>query len=193
MSDELDLDIRTGLPAHLRVLAEKYPRAQWRGHRNFNDLTAFWLERHLMFRKLLDKLVGDAQQQLDEAQPRYGAELSRYTGFFLEQLHGHHMIEDHAYFPKFQVFDKRLLRAFEVLDADHHALDRHMQELADSTNSVLQALGTGKGAHDSIGRLLSVQERFHGFMERHLSDEEEIIVPVVLEYGAEMDADEGGV
>lgn len=186
MDIALDLETRTGLPEHLRVLARKYPRAEWQGHGNFNDLTAFWLERHLMFRKVLDKLVSDAQLQLDEAQPRFGAELSRYTGFFLNQLHGHHMIEDHEYFPKFQGFDKRLVRAFEVLDADHHALDRHMKELADGTNAVLRALRESKGAHDGVGRLLQVQEGFRGFMERHLCDEEEIIVPIVLEYGQEM-------
>ena len=186
MTEELDLDTRTGLPAHLRVLAGKYPRAEWRGHPGFNDLTAFWLDRHLMFRKAMDRLVEGAQRQLDAAEPRFGAELSRVTGFLLEQLHGHHMIEDHAYFPRFRVIDARLARAFDVLDADHHALDRHMHDLAESTNAVLRALRAGYGANAGVGHLLEVQERFRRVLDRHLVDEEEIVVPVVLEYGAEM-------
>ena len=44
----------------------------------------------------------------------------------------------------------------------------------------------GQKARDEAGRLLDVQEGFKTFLDRHLMDEEEIIVPIVLEYGAEM-------
>jgi len=186
MSDMFSIETRTGLPEHLRVLADRYPRAQWRGHMNFNDLTSFWLERHLMFRQVLDKVIGDTQAHLDGHSARYGAELSRYTGFFLNQLHGHHQIEDQHYFPQFMAMDKRLVQAFDILDADHHALDHHLNSLADHTNQVLRALQQGDAARDAAGRLLAAQEGFKVFLDRHLMDEEEIIVPIVLEYGAEM-------
>ncbi|MFU8883627.1 MAG: hemerythrin domain-containing protein [Rhodobacterales bacterium] len=186
MNDKLSIETRKGLPEHLRVLAALYPRATWRGHANFNDLTAFWLDRHMMFRQVLDKVIGDTQAHLDGNAGRYGPELSRYTGFFLDQLHGHHQIEDQHYFPKFMAMDKRLEQAFEILDADHHALDHHLTQLADHTNHVLRALQQGQKARDEAGRLLAVQEGFKLFLDRHLMDEEEIIVPIVLEYGAEM-------
>ena len=186
MSETFSIETRKGLPEHLRELADLYPRAEWRGHMNFNDLTAFWLERHLMFRQVLDKVIGDTQAHLDGNSGRYGPELSRYTGFFLDQLHGHHQIEDQHYFPQFMAMDKRLEQAFDILDADHHALDHHLQQLADHTNHVLRALQQGQKARDEAGRLLAVQEGFKIFLDRHLMDEEEIIVPIVLEYGAEM-------
>ncbi|MCM2560538.1 hemerythrin domain-containing protein [Lutimaribacter sp. EGI FJ00015] len=187
MDEKLSLDLRSGLPAHLRVLADKYPREMWRGHTNFNQLTAFWLDRHLMFRKVLDKLITETQAHLDDrAGPRYGPELSRYTGFFLQELHGHHGIEDAHYFPQFKPLDARVSGAFDLLDHDHHALDAHLHDLAQDTNAVLRALQAGQGTHDAAGALLARHEAFRHFLDRHLTDEEEVIVPLVLEYGADM-------
>lgn len=187
MSTLYDIETRKGLPEHLRVLADKYPRAVWQGHGNFNELTSFWLERHLMFRRVIEKLIADTEVQLDTNKPRYEAELSRYTGFFLDQLHQHHTIEDTHYFPKFNQFDGRLVRAFDMLDKDHHALDAHLAGLAEHTNAVLTGSKNNRDARDATGRLLAVQTGFRRFLDRHLQDEEEIIVPIVLEYGAEID------
>lgn len=191
MENDLTLATRTGLPEHLRVLADKYPREIWRGHANFNELTAFWLDRHLMFRQVLDKLITDTQGFLDDkAGQRYGPELSRYTGFFLQQLHGHHGIEDDHYFPQFKPLDSRVSGAFELLDHDHHALDGHLHALAEDTNALLRALQSGQGGkyagRDQAGVLLARHEGFKRFLNRHLTDEEEVIVPLVLEYGADM-------
>ena len=186
MKNDLSIDTRQGLPEHLRVLADLYPREMWRGHANFNELTSFWLERHLMFRQILDKVIADTQGALDGVQPRYGAELSRYTGFFLEQLHGHHNIEDVHYFPQFQAFDPRLGQAFEMLDADHHALHHHLDVLAQDTNLVLRATQDHAATRDPLARLLTTQEAFKTFLNRHLMDEEEVIVPVILEYGRDI-------
>jgi len=187
MTQKLNLELRSGLPEHLRVLAEKYPRRDWYGNPNFNDLTAFWLDRHLMFRELLDRLIAGTEAFLDAETAGYGPELARYSGFLLNQLHGHHQIEDAHYFPRFQAFDTRLVQAFDLLDGDHHALDAHLHDLADQTNAVLQKLANGGAARDDAGRLLTVQQAFKGFLNRHLMDEEEIIVPIVLEYGAELE------
>lgn len=184
MSDPLDIATRHGLPEELRVLARLYPRATWRGHPNFSDLTAFWLERHLMFREVLARIQSATELHIAAPQERFGPEIARYTGFLLNQLHEHHGIEDHHYFPRLVGFDARLARAFEMLDADHHALDAHINGLATATNAVLSALNAGQPAE--AGPLLEVQQGFERFLDRHLSDEEEIIVPVLLEYGPEM-------
>jgi hemerythrin-like domain-containing protein len=187
METEFDLNLRQGLPPHLRVLADKFPRTTWQGHPNFSQLTAFWLDRHVMFRQVLTKLVDDTQLHLDgKSGPRYGAELSRYTGFFLDQLHSHHGIEDHHYFPQFKPLDVRVSRAFDLLDGDHHALDGHLHHLAEATNAVLRALQAGQPSRDSAAQLLACQEGFTRFLDRHLCDEEEVIVPLVLEYAPDI-------
>ncbi len=184
---ELDLETRAGLPDHLRVLVELYPRETWQGHPNFSGLTAFWLERHLMFRELMKRLIEGSETHLDTPDPRFAAELSRYTGFFLNQLHHHHMIEDQHYFPQFIPLDSRLEQGFEILDRDHHALDGHIHDLAERSNEVLKLIAAGQDEKKATDLLAATQRDFGRFLHRHLEDEEEIIVPVILEYGAEME------
>ncbi|MGH1354462.1 MAG: hemerythrin domain-containing protein [Thalassovita sp.] len=184
MSNQLEL--RDGLPEHLQVLRELYPRDMWTGHAHFNGLTAFWLERHGMFRQVMTRLVGDTQAMLEARAPRYGAEMPRLTGFLLDQLHGHHGIEDDHYFPMFRGLDARLQDGFDLLDADHHALHDHMERLATHSNAVLRGFQAGEVVRDEVGSLLAVQEGFQRFLTRHLEDEEDLIVPIILEYGADM-------
>ncbi len=179
MSDPLDLDRRTGLPDALRVLAEKYPRGTWETHPEFNALTRFWLDRHLMFRRIQDVLIAETESYLDRsADPtRYTADLSRLAGMFLNELHGHHGIEDAHYFPVLAARDARLGAGFELLDADHHALDAGIHGLADRTNAVLRA-----PAAVPAEALRAELERFRSLLDRHLTDEEDLVVPMILEY-----------
>lgn len=183
MSDLLSLDRRDGLPDALRVLLADYPRELWESHGNFDGLTRFWLERHLMFRELLARLRDEAEAAMDgNVDPRaYQRQTARLAGFFLNQLHGHHQIEDHHYFPQLSALETRLARGFEILDADHHVLDAQIHALADHTNRLLQA---DPGAlTDPAGALHGALERFTPFLNRHLEDEEELIVPVILKHG----------
>lgn len=183
-----ELSGRDGLPRELRVLADAYPRETWRGHGNFSELTAFWLDRHGMFRKVLSELTAQSRARLDGTldAARFGAATSRYTGFFLEGLHGHHGIEDHHYFPQLAVLDTRILRAFDLLDADHHALGAQMSALANATNAVLRPLQDGREAREETAALLTAQEDFTRFLHRHLEDEEDVVVPLILEYGPDL-------
>ena len=182
-----DLETRAALPDALRVLVTQYPRDIWQSHRNFDALTRFWLERHLMFRQLLDRITGETQGFLDgNRDPQEFARLSaRLTGFLLNQLHGHHQIEDMHYFPTLSGLDARLTPGFELLDADHHALDGHLQTMADDTNAMLRALQEGAG-HDAAGRVEARLRRFGRFLDRHLVDEEELVIPVILHYAPEI-------
>lgn len=185
MKDEtLALASREGLPDALRVLLSEYPKLAWQAHPNFSGLVEFWLERHMMFRRLFEHLQSDAnariEREIDPAQ--YGARLSRYGSMLVSQLHGHHQIEDHHYFPKLKTLDTRLERGFEILDKDHHALDGIINRFTEAANSVLQAQDEASAREATAafqGELIS----FHRMLDRHLNDEEEIIVPVILKHG----------
>ena len=183
MTDPLALDGRAGLPEELRVLADRYPRTEWKTHPNFNDLTAFWLERHGMFRQLNDLLVESSEKRLDGDNPRYGREMQHYTSTYLNQLHGHHQIEDHHYFPQFIPLDDRIAPGFELLDRDHKALDGHIHALAEATNAVLRRIAAGENDEAEARALLDAQRAFRTFLHRHLEDEEDLVVPIILEYG----------
>lgn len=182
--DPLSLETRPGLPDALRVLAERYPRDGWETHPDFNALTRFWLDRHLMFREVQGQLIRRTEILLDRnANPaRSAADLSRLAGFFLTELHTHHHIEDDHYFPALAAQDARLSAAFALLDRDHTALDTGMRALATGANAVLAEVRTASNDLRPAGALKETLDRFARLLDRHLVDEEEIVVPIILEY-----------
>ncbi|MDA7428100.1 hemerythrin domain-containing protein [Primorskyibacter aestuariivivens] len=175
--EKLTLETRTGLPDALRVLLAEYPRADWPAHDNFHGLVSFWLERHLMFRKLLEALASDCEAVMDvQMDPRqHGQRLQRYGSMLVSQLHGHHQIEDMHYFPKLVGMEARLERGFTLLDADHHALDGLLARFTEAANGVLRG--------GEPGRFHTELKGFAQLIDRHLVDEEELIVPVILKHG----------
>lgn len=177
------LETRRGLPEALRVLVRQYPRDIWESHHNFDTLTRFWLERHMMFRRILERVTGETRQFLDGNRDARGfaRDTVRLTGGLLNELHGHHQVEDMHYFPMLAGLETRLEAGFELLDADHHALDGHLQAMADDTNAMLHAITQGAG-HDEAGRVEARLGRFAQFLDRHLIDEEELVIPVILHH-----------
>lgn len=184
--DQTDLSIRTKLPNALRVLLEAYPRSSWEHDPGFDGLMRFWLDRHLMFRRILKQMTDEAEQMLDNTMdPRaYAAHLARYGGMFVQQLHGHHTIEDTQYFPKLIGLDSRISGGFDILDEDHHAIDGHLNDFVEAANDVLKQ-------RDQSSQMIPATDRFRKqlislekLLDRHLIDEEELVVPVVLKYGA---------
>jgi len=180
LSDDLDLAKRDRIPEALLELLGAFPRDRWEAHPNFAGLVQFWLERHLMFRKLGSLLREDAEAavdgRIDPAQ--YKPRLARYGGMLVSQLHGHHQIEDHHYFPVLSGLEPTLLRGFGILDKDHHAMDGLLNRFTESANAVLQDTGESGDFHSE---LLSFQH----MLNRHLEDEEDLIVPVILKHGPE--------
>ncbi len=182
--DPLALDIRTGLPDALRVLLDEYPRDIWTSHRHFDGLTRFWLERHLGFRQLMGELQRQTRLFLDRPGDarRQAQQTAQLAGALIDHLHGHHQIEDLHYFPVLSAAETRLERGFEILDADHHALDAQLQGLAEGTNAYLRALVEGAGSHDAAGAFEARLQGFERLLDRHLVDEEDLVVPVILHH-----------
>jgi len=178
-----DLLSRKGLPDDLRVLLARYPRDTWEGHHNLGELAQFWLGRHGMFRELGAGLADGAvafRESKIEAEPFFGWLAPRFN-FFLGELHTHHMVEDEHYFPRFRAADARLARGFDILDADHVAIDRYIHALAEAGGSLDAAL---KGSGDLPGASAMLAERLAatlGVLLRHLDDEEDLIEPLILE------------
>jgi len=180
----LDLDRRTGWPADLRVLLDRHPRETWPGHPNLGALCRFWLERHAMFRELAGALarggaaLREGKVDVGAFQPWFAPRMR----FFLQQLHHHHLIEDHNYFPVFMAAEQRLVRGFEVLEADHAVIDAAIRELGAASDGLLLALREPSvdlaRATAGLGGLLP---DFLGKLERHLADEEDLIIPLILE------------
>jgi hemerythrin-like domain-containing protein len=181
--DGLTLAQRAALPDEFRLILSDLPRTAWEAHPDFNGLAAFWLDRHLAFRRMLDTLGADAQAVLDGrmAPDTYGARLSRLGSRLLGDLIGHHQIEDQVYFPELARLEPGIARGFEMLDADHHALHDLIDGFATGGNAVLTA-ASDASRHDAAGRFLTELTKFDRLLTRHLADEEDLVLPVVLKH-----------
>ena len=96
---QLALAERSGLPDALRVLLAEYPRDIWETDPGFDGLIRFWLDRHMMFRRVVADMQSDAQKFIDGGfeTNQYASRLSRLGGMFVNGLHEHHTIEDTYY------------------------------------------------------------------------------------------------
>jgi iron-sulfur cluster repair protein YtfE (RIC family) len=183
---ELALAKRDKLPDALRVLLAEYPREGWELDPGFDGLVKFWLDRHLMFRRLMSEMGSATEAVLDKkiAPDRYAATLSRYGGMFVNGLHEHHTIEDTHYFPKLAKKDSRIQKGFDILDKDHHDLDALLSDFVGGANGLLQRSADAAKLHEDAGRFHKELLRLERLLDRHLVDEEELIVPVILRFGA---------
>ena len=178
------LESREKFPDALRVLLEDYPREAWEGHDNFSALIRFWLERHLMFRRLLEALDSETMRALDGnmAARLYVARLSRYGSLFVGELHSHHTVEDTHYFPQLKPLEVGLESGFDILDRDHHAIDGHLESFTDDANAIMRAVSESGDWKAPTGRFRTGLQRLTRFLDRHLVDEEELVVPVLLKH-----------
>jgi hypothetical protein len=71
---------------------------------------------------------------------------------------------------------------FDLLDTDHGALDGAMHRLAEATNAVLATMRAGNPAEGAAGNLATELAAFGRLLDRHLIDEEELVVPVILDH-----------
>lgn len=184
--ENLDLAARDGLPEALRVLLTEFPRDGWERDPGFHSLVSFWLDRHMAFRHLMAEMRRETGRLLDrQSDPkRFGTRLSRYGSHFVNDLHSHHQIEDLHYFPLLAEKDARIVRGFDILDKDHQALDGLLAGFVASANSALGKLDDREALQDAAGTFAGDLDRLERLIDRHLVDEEELIVPVILKYGA---------
>ena len=188
---ETALERRTGLPPDLRALCERYPRETWGGHANLGQTARFWLQRHDMFRELgmmLTDALDRRREAIDTGDGGNGREFAAFFAprlqFFLGELDAHHNVEDHHYFPVFRAAETGLARGFDLLDADHEVIHEALERNAESANAMLRALGAD-GERKAAAAHADETARMIRLLLRHLEDEEDLIVPLILDRGEE--------
>jgi hypothetical protein len=185
----LDLDHRRGWPADLRILLDRHPRDAWPSQRSAD--VQFWLEVHDHFRHdciELETLAEDYREGRKTARELAVIAGSRLRAL-VANLHGHHRVEDFHYFPAYRAADRRLAAGFDVLENDHGELHRDvvatlsgMQQLHTALAQPPSAGGTGSIAL-AAGQYLTAASRLCRRLIRHLSDEEDLVIPLLLERG----------
>jgi iron-sulfur cluster repair protein YtfE (RIC family) len=181
----LALAERNGWPAELRALIERYPRDTWQSHENLGGMAQFWLSRHAMFRELSASIAqGTAGFQEGQiAADEFSRWFAPRLQFFLEQLHAHHQIEDFHFFPIFRAADPRLARGFDVLEADHATLHENIDRSIETANGLIRAVGNAQAEKAAGDGFAQASGTLMKGLVRHLDDEEDLIVPLILDRG----------
>lgn len=173
------------MPREMRFLLEKYPRDSWEAHPGFQEKTRHWLGAHQMFRRVAERVRLDAETLLDRniALEDYAARLSFYGGNLVGNLHGHHGWEDHSYFPELAAADPRFDAGLEVLEQDHADLDKVLDDFTRTANRLIKlSVLDAAQAHDEAGQVHQTAATIEAFLKRHLSDEEDLAVPIILHH-----------
>ncbi len=176
------LESRSGLPDALRVLLEEFPREAWTADPGFTGMISFWLERHIMFRQFLNAILRDTHDVFSQTMEgaTFARRLERYRAVLIADLKMHHRMEDAHYFPRMRHLDARISSGFDMLDKDHHAIDSELNLFGELGTQAIAALSKSDQAEGEVANLLEGLQRLERFLDRHLTDEEELIVPVLL-------------
>jgi len=149
-----------------------------------------WLEVHDEFRRecvALTMAGDDAREGRRAARELAVLAAPRLRGL-VAHLHGHHEIEDHHYFPTFRETERRLSAGFDLLARDHVLLREHIERALAALGELVAAAdasgGSAAAARHAVERYVSESDQLYRRLVRHLSDEEDLIIPLLLERDA---------
>ncbi len=181
-----DFNIRTeDMPSEMQVLLHDYPRDTWPSHPGFREKTKHWLDAHRMFRKLAASVRGDVEDFLDANMDAEGFAnaVSANGNALVRNLHGHHGWEDRVYFPELSKAEPRFDAGMAILENDHAELDFVLDQFTRTANRTIQLCQLdAERLKDEAAVLYGVAGTIEAFLDRHLKDEEELAVPIILHH-----------
>ena len=181
-----DLFSRTCLPVEFSWLEQGLPRAQWTEVGRIHAMGAHWLEIHGWFRGMLGDLAAlstDWREGRIGESVRFQAEIMPRLQQFLQNLDGHHQRESRLYFPAFIRQEPRIAPGIELLDRDHDAVHGLLEAMAAAANGFNRAVAARAETTAPGEALAAAIEQAVGPLERHLHDEEDIVVPLLTLHG----------
>lgn len=188
MEPAAPLEERAGWPEELCVLLRKHPRETWKS--SPSPVVRFWLDKHDAFRQQgrILKSVADEFRAGKRSAADFGTWTAPRLQGFLGALHGHHQIEDFHYFPAFRAAEQRLAAGFDVLAKDHEQLHADIVASVETMNEFLSTIRAGdEGSADAQRaageRYADAADALLRRLERHLDDEEDLIIPVMIDHG----------
>jgi hypothetical protein len=181
-----DLETRTGWPDELRLFLDRFPRADWPPRAEIGAVAKFWLDIHDGFRGFAGKLTAATVEFREQrvTPTHFRSWFAPRLDMFLSHLNGHHQIEDYEYFPLFVTAESRLKRGFDILENDHAVIHAAMDRLVETANGFLAvAPDDGDRLRYAGDAYAQASDRLMTMLGRHLDDEEDLIVPVILARG----------
>lgn len=175
----------TDMPAEMNALLHDYPRDAWDANPHFAKSTRQWMRAHEKFRVLSDHLHAQTAGFLDHSvdPDDFADHLGRYGTALVQNLHGHHHFEDRTFFPELSAADPRFDAGLEILEKDHEALDQVLENFSRTGSRVIKLVQLDvRAAHEEAGVLETQTSAIRAFLQRHLGDEEDLAVPVILHH-----------
>ena len=161
---QMTLSNRQTLPDDMRLLLTQYPRDAWPDHPNFAASIQNWMDK-------------------SRAPDDFAGRLSVYGNLLVRNLHGHHSWEDRSFFPELSAADARFDHGLDMLEADHGVLDEVLDRFTRVGNRVTKLLQLDEvQARDEAGLLLDIAVEIESYLSRHLTDEEDLVVPILLHH-----------
>ncbi|MFT6075303.1 MAG: hypothetical protein ACJAZ1_002231 [Yoonia sp.] len=181
-----EFTIRTDdMPTEMQSLRRKYPRDAWDAHPSFKEKTRHRLGAHRMFRQLSASVRKDTVSFLDGDQDanNFAGRLSYRGGALVGNLHGHHGREYHSYFLELSAADPRFDARLEVLEKGHADLDIVLDSFTRTANRAIKLIQLDESAaRNEAGKSHAAAQTIETFLKRHLTDEEELAVPIILHH-----------
>lgn len=175
-----------GWPQELKFLLERHPRSRWPDEATPH--AAFWLDVHARLRRDcagLEAAGDDHRAGRTSAAQLVAIATARLRGL-VAALEGHHQIEDFEYFPAFRRAEPKLAPGFDRLEAEHaalvHDVDDTKRALAELDAAVARADGADSAAPAiAAERYVAAARRMCARLRAHLKDEEDLVVPLLIE------------
>ena len=179
---EINVATRDGLPSAIRPTLLEQTKSDWKNHPRFAGKASFFMKIHRQLLDGADWLATTSEQLLDTPPSELSGQINTaglvsHAEHLLQFAHRHHEIEDHGYFPQFIRLYPQLEHAMGLLDGDHQVLDKAL-------NGVEVAIATLQQPNrDAIAGLYRNASALKKIMHRHITDEEEVIIPIFLRHG----------
>lgn len=173
------------LPEDMRLLLLDYPREAWQDDPNFAASIQNWMGAHVMFGQLAELIRLNTEGYLDKqiAPEDHARRLSQYGNLLVRNLHGHHHWEDRKLFPELSAADARFDHGLDTLEADHVVLDDLLDRFTRQANRVVTLTQMDESqAREEAQPVHDMTEVLEGFLSRHLTDEEDLVVPILLHH-----------
>lgn len=132
------------------------------------DITTYLLVHRAL--RTCARRLADVSADDDRQDPRRTRALLRWTEGFVEELHGHHTIEDEVMFPALAAKAPGAAALIARTDADHAAMDVIMGRIAVGLQQ-LRLGGSARALHDAASDLADL-------LDIHLAFEDEHLIPL---------------
>lgn len=156
-------------------------RLKWEDTPHFLGWPAHLQRLHATISEASARLIGGLEVVLDEPEGST-QELMGLTGMnklgldLVAHVHGHHSFEDSDVLPGFLARFPMLSTAIDLLENDHHFLDQALEQ-SEQAFAVLRGEKSNKA---QVGKALDQAKMLNKILNRHTYDEEDILIPAVL-------------